>query len=206
MISRGYQKAEIFAELLQFFGAKYQNLITQIMLFDYGLLKEQYSPENAIKKDIIQLLKTTRNKGELYEHLYRKYGQKNNDLIIYVLEKDYSDLKRHYTVNKSTKEQTHKMDYTLFFNLNEKLKIATKNRYNYHLVKEFKTNDRILTGEIEIKSEKLFICVTSYSDNTLSTVFNFITVLNAVFKSHFVLALSDLLSVELKQREEIDSF
>lgn len=206
MISRGDQKAEIFAELLQSFGAKYQNLISQIMHFDYEHLRKQYAPESMIKKDIFNLLKTCRTKGELYEHLYKKYGQNNNALIISVLEKDYKELKKVYSENETSEEQNYKMDYTLFFNLNEKLKVTNKKRNDYRLVKEFKYNDQILTGEIEIKDGKLFIGVTSYADNTLLTVFNFITVLNAVFKSHFVLALSNLLSVELKQRDDIDSF
>ncbi|MEA1884832.1 MAG: hypothetical protein U9N62_09990 [Thermotogota bacterium] len=206
VISRGDQKAEIFAELLQSFGSKHQNLISQIMHFDYDHLKELYAPESTIKKDIVELMKACRTKGELYEHLYKKYGQKNNTLIISVLEKDYKELKRGDTPEKIEDESIQHMDYTIFFNLNEKLKIANKDRHHYHLTKEFEYNGKVLIGEIEIKGGKLFIGVTSYEDNTLLTVFNFITVLNSVFKTYFVLAISNLLSTELKDREDVDSF
>lgn len=206
MISRGDQKAEIFAELLQTFGTKYQNLVSQIMHFDYDQLKELYAPESTIKKDIMELMKTCRTKGELYEQLYKKYGQKNNTLIISVLEKDYEELKRGKTPPEVEDESIQYMDYTLFFSLNEKLKIANKDRHQYRLTKEFEYNDNVLTGEIEIKGGKLFIGVTSYENNTLLTVFNFITFLNSVFKTYFVLALSNLLSSELKDREDVDSF
>ena len=62
MILRGDSKAEIFAQLLQIFGVKYQNLISQIIHFDYDYLREKYDPERAIRRDIIGLLETYETK------------------------------------------------------------------------------------------------------------------------------------------------
>jgi|SRR6056297_352135 len=205
MISRGDQKAEIFAELLQLFGLKYQNLISQIMHFEYDYLREKYDPERGIRRDISMLLETYKTKGAIYEQLYKKYGQKNALLITAVLEKDYDSLKQEQQDGERMIQVNDQMDYTVFFSLNEKIKVTNKQRYDYRVTKEFVYEDKVLVGEIEIKRGKLFVGAYSFYENEILTVFNFITVLNAVFKDYFVLALSNMLSIEMMKRIEQSS-
>ncbi len=199
MISRGDQKAEIFAELLQIFGVKYQNLISQIMHFEYDYLREKYDPERAIRRDIIGLLETYETKAEIYQHLYKKHGQGLDAIISTVLEKDYETLKKEHMEGQKNIENKAEIDYTIFFTLNEKLKVTKNQRYDYRLTKDFTYDNKALVGEIEIKHGKLFIGAYSYEENLLLTVFNFITILNSAFKDYFVLTLSNLLAVEVKK-------
>lgn len=202
MISRGYQKAEIFAELLQLFGIKYQNLISQIMHFEYDYLREKYDPERIIRKDIDVFLDTCDTKGEIYQQLYKKHGREKDLLITKVLEKDYESLKKKHYAEEKNVQINNEMDYTVFFNLNEKLKVTKKQHYDYRLVKEFVYNNKALIGEIEIKRGKLFIGAYSYEENLLLTVFNFITVLNSFFEDYFILTLSNLLAIETQNKVE----
>lgn len=202
MILRGDQKAEIFGELLQLFGVKYQNLISQIMHFEYDYFREKYDPERAIKRDIICLLETYDTKGDIYQQLYKKYGHQKDSLITTVLEKDFETLKEEQNEGQKKIGLSSGIDYTAFFNLNEKLKVSNEKRYDYRTLKEFVLENKALIGEIEIKNGKLFIGAYSYEENLLLTAFNFITVLNSVFKDYFVLALSNFLSIEMIKRLE----
>ena len=199
MIARGDQKAEIFAELLQIFGIKYQNLISQIMHFEYDYLREKYDPQRAVRRDISDLLETCETKGEIYQQLYKKYGKEKDLLITSVLEKDFESLRKKHHAEEENIKINHEMDYTRFFNLNEKLKVSKKQHYDYKLVKKFTFDNKALIGEIEIKRGKLFVGAYSYDENLLLTVFNFITVLNSVFDDYFILSLSNLLAVEVKK-------
>ena len=204
MILRGDSKAEIFAQLLQIFGVKYQNLISQIIHFDYDYLREKYDPERAIRRDISNLLEKYNTKGEIYEQLYKKYGHEKDSQITTVLEKDYDTLKLEQRDKEMAVNVNDRMDYTLFFNLNERLKVSNRQKYDYRLVKEFAYEDKTLVGEIEIKRGRLFIGAYSFEENLLLTAFNFITVLSTVFKDYFVISLSNMLSIEVQKRLKQD--
>ncbi len=200
MISHGDPKAEIFAQLIQQYGLKYHNLISQIIHFEYDYLREKYDPERVIRRDISELLQNQKTKSEIYQDLFKKYGHQADSLITTTLEKDYDLLKEQQKEGQKVAESADKMDYTIFFNLNEKLKVTNKEKFDYQLQKEFITEKKALIGEIEIKHGKLFIGAYSYEENLILTFFNFITVLNAVFKDYFVLTLSHLLSAELSKK------
>ena len=200
LISNGYPKAEIFARLIQQYGLQYHNLISQVIHFEYDYLRKKYDPEMVIRREISELLQSHKTKAEIYQHLYEKHGNQADSLIATTLEKDYDTLKGEQKEVQKVFESADKIDYTLFFNLDEKLKVTNKERFDYQLQKEFIVNQRALIGEVEIKHGKLFIGTYSFEENLVLTFFNFITVLNSIFKDYFVLTLSHILSVELLKK------
>jgi hypothetical protein len=206
MISDGKKKAEIFSELIELFGLKYQNLISEILHFEYEYLRNKYDPTRKIQRDLIALTDIYTTREEVLHELVKKHGSKYQDLIFKVMNQDYTELKEKFESSNFIIHEEHGVDYTTFFNINEKSKLYKKDRENYKTSKDFLFGDNELTGAVEISQGKLFIEAYSYGNNRVLTALNFVTVLNAFFEPDFVLAISELIAEDVKQKMEEDEF
>jgi hypothetical protein len=206
LISKGSSKAEIFSALIEMFGLKYQNLISEMLHFEYEYLRGKYDPVKKIQSDLIQLMDIYTTKEEVLSELIKEHGTKNQDIIYKVLNQNYDELNRKYRKSNKIIHEDHGVDYTNFFNISEKSKLYKKDRENYRTSQEFCFEDETLTGVVEITRGKLFIEAYSYGNNRVLTALNFITVLNAFFEPTFVMALSQVLAKDIIQKFEENEF
>jgi len=206
LISDGKTKAEIFSSLIETFGLKYQNLISEILHFEYEYLSNKYDPIKKIQNDLISLTDIYTSRAEVLSELVKRHGTRYQDIIFKVMNQDYLELKKEYETSNRIIHEEHGVDYTIFFNLSEKSKLYKKDRENYKTSKEFYLGDDTLVGAIEISQGKLFIEAYSYGNNRVLTALNYITVLNAFFEPDFVMVISQLIATDIIQKFEEDEF
>jgi len=198
-------KSEIFANLIETFGIEHQNLISEIILYNYEDLKNKHNPENQIKKEFIRSFFFFNSKDEIKNHLMKQFGSKYLNTIDEIVENNYQQLTAKRGVAATAPGVENHYDYLKFLSPEVKTKINRRSQDDISLQKELSLDEMKLTGILEIKNNTMLIEVFSYNNNFYTTALNLIAAVNGFFTERFTLVLANALGSDLYQIQSENS-